>query len=96
MSPFLIEDTYFTFLATCPKKPYHYNSLKISTIGNEPSLYYISYKDIIETLDLKKKNKLKSGFVVLSEPLVASDLYNYINNYTCIEIKQNEFRVEKL
>ncbi|AJI45912.1 class II glutamine amidotransferase [Francisella tularensis subsp. novicida] len=71
-------------------------SLKISTIGNEPSLYYISYKDIIETLDLKKKNKFKNGFVVLSEPLVESDSYSYVNNYTCIEIRQNEFKLEKL
>ena len=24
VSPFLIEDIYFTLLTTCPKKPYHY------------------------------------------------------------------------
>lgn len=35
-------------------------------------------------------------FVVLSEPLVESDSYSYVNNYTCIEIRQNEFKVEKL
>ncbi|QEO57101.1 class II glutamine amidotransferase [Francisella marina] len=71
-------------------------SLKMSTIGNEPSLYYISYKDIIETLELSKKHKLKNGYLVLSEPLVDSDLYTYIDNYSCIEIKHNEFKVEKL
>ncbi|MBD5784353.1 class II glutamine amidotransferase, partial [Francisella tularensis subsp. holarctica] len=71
-------------------------SLKISTIGNVPSLYYISYKDIIETLYLKKKNKFKNGFVVLSEQLVESDSYSYVIKYTCIEIRQNEFKVKTL
>lgn len=71
-------------------------SLKISTIGDRPSLYYISYNDIIDTLDVNKKGKKKNGFVVLSEPLVDSDLYTYVDNYTCIEIKENKFKVEKL
>ncbi|ASG67827.1 class II glutamine amidotransferase [Francisella halioticida] len=71
-------------------------SLKISTIGDKPSLYYINYNDIIETLAVKTKLKKRNGFVVLSEPLVNSDLYTYVDNYTCIEIKENKFKVEKL
>ncbi|MDE4947253.1 class II glutamine amidotransferase, partial [Francisella tularensis subsp. holarctica] len=51
---------------------------------------------IIESLDLKKKNKFNKVFVVLSETLVYSDSYSYVNNYTCIEIRQYEFKVVKL
>ncbi|AIT08572.1 glutamine amidotransferase [Candidatus Francisella endociliophora] len=71
-------------------------SLKISTIANQPSLYYMNYEDILVTLNLPLKERYRNSFVVLSEPLVNSDLYRYVDNYSCIEITQNKFNVQKL
>jgi glutamine amidotransferase len=71
-------------------------SLKVSTITNQPSLYYISYQDILKTLNLTPKKDIKNSYVVLSEPLVNSGLYTYVDNYSCIKITADKFKVYKL
>jgi glutamine amidotransferase len=71
-------------------------ALKISTIKDQPSLYYICYNDLLESVGMKQHSKFNNSFIVLSEPVTQSDLYKNIDNYSSITITKNEFKLARI
>ncbi|MFC4891761.1 class II glutamine amidotransferase [Pseudofrancisella aestuarii] len=72
-------------------------AIKTSTINHQPSLYYVNYEDMLDSLGMERQGqKYKNSYVVLSEPLLKSESYKYVDNHTIIKISENEFTIEKL
>lgn len=47
---------------------------------------------MLDSLGMKRQSqKYKNSYVVLSEPLLKSESYNYVDNHTIIKISENEF-----
>ena len=71
-------------------------AIKISTIKDQPSLYYICYNDLLESVGMKQQSKFNNSFIVLSEPVTQSDLYIKIDNYSSITITDKEFKLASI